>query len=374
MKEKKGKKKARKRPEALAKDTLKFAIANGTIKDLLWDNDEQRLTNESESSEEEDLDDHAVEVYNELLLRNVPSVPESELLHKYRQQFIQEHSQPGTKPKHHQTPFPPTQEKGTYCDSPTRLRQTKLVQYNSGNPVFPKQPPVDRLMHKKHIKSGQSTFSVADPLPLTQLPGLGGDNNQVEGSHPHPHKHHHHDEQFHNHTHVSVDVSANLTSSLDLQFRPTSFGNIGRSANIMTEGGGRSFKRVSGFNLSSKAPEFRTVHEEVMYLFRAYLSFLCLFLCILNMRMSFQPIRVEYNWQIGQSFPSILYKNSSIFCKMTMYYGEECSDPTATVDAPSTNSTSKYYSITILQYVFCHLLILHVYHVYMIVRFSCMDL
>jgi len=279
MKEKKGKKKARKRPEALAKDTLKFAIANGTIKDLLWDNDEQRPADESESSEEEDLDDHAVEVYNELLLRNVPSVPESELLHKYRQLFIQEHAQPGTKPKHHQTPFPPTQEKGTYSDSPTRSRQTKLVQYNSGNSLFPKQPPVDRLVHKKHAKAGQSTFSVAEPLPLTQLPGLGGENNQVEGFHPHQHKHHHHDEQFHNHTHVSEDVRANLTSSLDLQFRPTSLGNIARSASNVTEGSGRSFKRVSGFNLSSKVPEFRTVHEEVVNLFVPFFHFLCMHIC-----------------------------------------------------------------------------------------------
>ena len=259
MKDKKVKKKGRKRPEALAKDTLKFAIANGTIKDLLWDNDEQRPHNESESSEEEDLDDHAVEVYNELLLRNVPSVPESELLHKFRQQFLQEHTQPGAKPKHHQTPFPPTQEKGSFSDSPTRSRQTKLIQYHSGNPPFPKQPPVDRSMPKKHAKPGQS-ISVSEPLPLTQL---GGDDSKVESASPHPHKHHHHDEQFHNHTHVSEDISANLTSSLDLQFRPTSFGNIARSTGSVIEGGGRSFKRASGFNLSSKAPEFRTVHEEV---------------------------------------------------------------------------------------------------------------
>ncbi len=281
MKEKKGKKKARKRPEALAKDTLKFAIANGTIKDLLWDNDEQRLADESESSEEEDLEDHAVEVYNELLLRNVPSVPESELLHKYRQQFIQDHAQPGTKPKHHQTPFPPTQEKGTFSDSPTRSRQSKLVPFDSGNPLFPKQPPLDRLMHKKHIKAGQSNFSVAEPLPLAQL---GGENNQVEGPPPHQHKHHHHDEQFHNHTHVSEDVSANLTS----KNRPTSFGNIARSTSIVTEGGGRSFKRVSGFNLSSKAPEFRTVHEEVKYLFVFHL--LCCLLSILVVHITLLPV------------------------------------------------------------------------------------
>lgn len=261
MKAKKVKKKGRGKLESLAKDTLKFAIANGTIKDILWDHDEQRVHNESESSEEEDLEDHAIEVFNELLIRNVPSAPESELLCKYRQQFIHEHSPPNTKHKHHLAPFPPTQEKGTYSDSPTRSRQTKLVHQSSGNPLVPKQPPFDRSTHKKYAKPGQTSLSIADPLPLAQL--TPHDDHEPRSSPVHQHKHHHHDPTFDNHTHVNEGVCANLTQSLDLQFRPTSFGNLARSVSSMSEDSKRSFKRVSGFNLSSKGPEFRSVHEEV---------------------------------------------------------------------------------------------------------------
>lgn len=261
MKVKKAKKKGRKRPETVAKDTLKYAIANGTIKDLLWDHDEEGPHNESESSEEEDLEDHAIEVFNELLLRHVPNVPESELLTKYRQQFIEEHSLPGTKQKHHLAPFPPAQERGSFLDSPTRSRQIKLVpNHPAGSPPVKKQPPFDRTRNKKHVKPNQFDSAIAEPLPLTQLESPDGHETQPSSQH----RHHYHDAQLDTpHKHVTDDVPASLAPSLDLQFRPTSFGNLARSMNNITEDSRQNFKTISGSNLSRKASTYRTVHEEV---------------------------------------------------------------------------------------------------------------